>query len=327
MVQAYLGKPNYTNAMNLGLRTRLAYNEANRLRRGGGGGGGGGGGSNRLVQEPSGTTTSEDVRADADQRMKYRESQARVEEQTKRTNLMGVETPETVEKNKLANVMQKEKIEDTRIARSKAVLNDALQWVPQITQENYEDMYSLVRDSDAAASSMLATPEEVAAMSEVEWKVHHSKLEKVFDPTGKKLTSAVVAQEKADKIALAAEKKIDAGYKEYMRIQGTLDRVGNTASLPDDEYERLGPVIKAYLKGKDRTKYIELLKEYAAQLVEKHKFEPVPRKEVAPPVETAVPPGSLGTLSDPGIAQKFMEEAGGDRVAAEAAAIAAGYSL
>lgn len=329
MVQAYLGKPNYTNAMNTALRTRLAYNEWNGGRGGGQIGGGGGGGNNRMsasVAAP-GTTTSADVRADADQRMKYRESQAKVDARNKQTDLMGTETTEDLEKKQLDNLMQKEKIEDVRAARAKDVLNDALQWVPQITQDNYEDMYSLVRDSDAAASRMLATPEEVAGMSDVEWRVHHSKLEEVFDPTGKKLTAAVKAQKEADKLELDEQKKVDAGYKEYMRIQAILDKVANTGGLDDADYETLPPAVKAFLKGKDHTQYVALLNQYADTLVDKHGFDPVPKPEIAPLAEGAVPPGSLGTLSDPNIAQKFLDEAGGDRVAAEAAATAAGYSL
>jgi hypothetical protein len=310
---AYLQRPNSAQGTDAALRSTNAFGELAfkfaELRAKMLGLGAGGGSSASSSNQMSGTTTSKDVKADANQRMKHRESQAKVAEQTKRTNLMGRVSPEDKEKKQLANQMKKEKIEDSRVTRAKSVMNDALQWAPQITQETYRDMYDLVGESDSAAAGLMVSPDKIEAMTPIEWKVQHSKLNDVFTPSDKRLANVVKAQEKADKEALAAEKRKQAGYKEYIRIQAALDRAGNTGGLEDTDYETLGPAVKAFLRGKDRSKYIGLLGEYAQKLVDKHGFDPTPR--------AAVPPPEIGgaELSDSQMAQykkmygdKYTEE-------------------
>lgn len=333
MVQAYLGKPDYTNAMNRALATRLAYDNA----RGRGGGvrvGGGGRGGSASIRTPGPQAAP---MGSPEQRRQYREqmiaedaelmaleqgeadiaaTEAGTAQTQKSTNLMGVESPEDIESKQLSNKMKKEKIRDAQVDRTQTVLDNALQWVPQVTQESYADMYDWVGESDGAAQGLLLPPEKIEAMTPLEWKVHHSKLEGVFSPNAKKLKKAADAQIKIDK---QAEKDQAAAHKEYIRVQGVIDRASSTGSLPEADYEKLPSAVKAFLKGKDRTEYIGLLEEYAQQLVDKHGFEPEPRGEEPPPVGD--------NPLDKATAQQFLQAAGGDVELARQNAAAEGYTF
>jgi len=300
MVQAYLGKPNYTNAMNAGLRTRLAYDESRR-RRMGGGGGGGGGMSERIAQRaPAGSPEARALYRNQMLQEQGKEAEVSQAEATvagteadtlatqaltagreKQTDLMGQVTPEATKKAQLDNEMAEANLKKEHIAQQKTIMDNMLQYLPVTTQENYRDLIDWGVNSGLDASAF-DPAEKIEAMTPVEWKVHQSNMEKMLDPGPKKLKAQADAKLKEDKAAAAEKKLLEDARDDYAKYMGLADKLTRTGGLSAFEMAFLSEADKKKWGDQSPEEQVALLEKRAALIKADHpnlNMGPIPATE------------------------------------------------
>ena len=303
--QAYLQHPDQANAMARMLQARLGYAKLRPTRVSSGGGGRGGGGAS-----PSDRT----VRKAKEAALKTAQSQAEAnvmatKAQTKEMKAAGAARRTAIEeqrgllpdKNEMAKEKHESDMLDALADRTKTVMGNLGQWVPQVTQENYRDLYNFGQESlGNNVGSFMPDPDGVEGMSPVEWKVAHSKLQSTLEsPSDKKTRGIAVRGIEIEKKQMAKDKS--AARKEYIRIQGVLDKVDTTGGISPEIFAMMSPEAQARLQGADREEYTGILEEYAQQLMDEYGFKFNTKSKGRPDSDTL---------------QKYLDEAKGDRVKA-----------
>jgi len=315
--QAYLQRPDHANVMAQMLQARLGYAKLRPMKvsRGGGGGGGGGGSaspSDRTVRKAK----------EAALKTKQRQAEANVmatKAKIQELKAVGEERRSAAEEQRLLqpdqNKMAKEKHEsdmlDALADRTKTVMGNLGQWMPQVTQESYRDLFNFGRETlGDNVSSFMPDPGGIEGMSPVEWKVTHSKLQSTLEsPSDKKARKIAKKEIETEKKQMAKDK--NTARKEYVRIQSVLDRARNTGGFSPEIFAMLSPEMQATLKDTDREEYTGLLEEYSQQLMDEYGFKFKTKGKV------------LDTIT----ARGFYDQANGDKDKARKLARKAGYSL
>jgi len=286
--QAYIRDPKHANIMAQMLQARLGYAklEPKGLKVSGGSG-------------KSGATTFHDKRAAKKaKKASVKTAQAQAEANVMKTKAAtqemkarGEEKRTAAEeqraqqpsKNKMAKEKHKSAMLDALADRTKTVMGNLGKWMPQVTQENYRDIFNFGRETlGDSVGSFMANPDEIEGMSPVEWKVAHSKLSGALEsPSDKKARGVAAKGVEIEKKRMAKDKT--AARKEYIRIQGVLDRVRNTGGFSPEIFAMLSPEMQTTLQGTDREEYTGLLEEYSQQLMDEYGFKFKTKEDDRPP--------------------------------------------
>jgi len=215
------------------------------------------------------------------------------------------------DKNKMVKEKHESDMLDALASRTKTVMGNLGQWVPQVTQENYRDLYNFGQESlGNNVGSFMPDPDGIEGMSPVEWRVAHSKLQSTLEsPSDKKARGIAVKGLEAEKKQIVKDK--NAARKEYVRIQGALDKARNTGGFSPEIFAMLSPEMQGTLQNADREEYTGLLEEYSQQLKDEYGFKFKTKSK---------------TL-DQATAREFYDQANGDKEKARELAVEAGYSL
>ena len=268
--QAYIRDPRHANVMAQTLQARLGYAKL------------------KPWQGPSRSASLSDrgIREAKEAAIATAQEQAqanvmRTEAQTQEMKALGVERrAATEERQRLwsgKNKMAREKHESDMLTaladRTKTVMGNLGQWMPQVTQENYRDIYNFGRETlGDNVSSFMSDPDKIEGMSPVEWKVAHSKLSSTLEsPSDKKARGIAEKGIETEKKQMVKDKT--AARKEYIRIQGVLDKARNTGGFSAEIFAMLSPDMQATLRGVDREEYTGLLEEYSQQLMDEYGFK------------------------------------------------------
>ena len=318
----YLGQPNYMGAMSTGLSARLAY--LNRKRGGGvrvsGSGSGSGSGNSMADKSAAGAPFSPERRAEYRNMMQEEEArrvaieqaetgvaktEADIAETKKRTEQIGFIPEVGAEGKRLSNKMLKAKIKKSETDQMTTVLGDIKKWIPMATQDTISDLFDRAAETGVVSRSMFPSEEKISGMAPVEYKEMISH----YDLSGD-LSKNIKAAEKARaKETVDIKKAKNSARKEYMRIQGVIDRAENTGGFSDEVIAMLPKRVQVRYANADRSEYAELLKEYAQQLKDEHGFDVTPRKS-KPPV-TEAPQGAIDYLKkNPGSIDYFEKTYG-----------------
>jgi len=285
--QAYLQRPDHANVMAQMLQARLGYAKLRpKFKMGGGGGGGGGSASPsdrtvRKAKEAALKTKQKQAEANVmATKAKIQELKAVGEERRSATEEQRLLQPD---KNKMAKEKHESDMLDALADRTKTVMGNLGQWIPQVTQENYRDLFNFGQETlGDNVGSFMPDPGGIEGMSPVEWKVAHSKLSSALEsPSDKKARAVAEKGIETEKKQMAKDK--NAARKEYIRIQSVLDRVRSTGGFSPEIFAMLSPEMQATLKDTDREEYTGLLEEYSQQLMDEYGFKFKTKEAEKPP--------------------------------------------
>ena len=255
--QAYLQRPDHANVMAQMLQSRLGYAKLKPTRisvRSGGSGGSGG----------SAKPTDRTIRKAKEAQIKTAQAQAEAnvmatKVQTQELKAQGAERRAAAEEERRLlpgeNKMAREKHESDMLGaladRTKTVMGNLGKWMPQVTQENYRDIYNFGRETlGDNVSSFMSDPDKIENMSPVEWKVAHSKLSSMLEsPSDKSARRIAEKGIEIEKKQMVKDK--NTARKEYVRIQSVLDRARNTGGFNAEIFAMLSPEMQATLRGTD----------------------------------------------------------------------------
>lgn len=271
--QAYLQRPNSAQGADVGLKSAnefgklaLKFAELRARMMGSGGAARSGGGVSKDQAEANVMLTKAQAKAVKDQgvdrRAAAKQTQDNLDAKARRELVSG------------GNVMGREKHEsdmlDALANRTTKVMGTIGGWMPQVDQQNYRDLYEYGRETlGDNVGAFMPEPDKIEGMSPVEWKVAHSKLSGALEkPDVKKARVAAAKELMAERENAAKDEK--AAKKEYVRIQGVLDRVKNTGALDAATFAMLPEDMQEKLKNSDRENYIGVLERYAQELQEEY---------------------------------------------------------
>ena len=272
--QAYINDPQHANIMAQMLQTRLGYAKL------------------KPWHAPRGSVPSdsrtirqakEDAIAIAQEQAEANVQKTKAEARSLNSSSAPSITEEQPEKNKMAKEKHKSAMLDALANRTKTVMGNLGKWMPQVTQENYRDLYNFGRETlGDNVGSFMPDPDKIEGMSPVEWKVAHSKLSSALEsPSDKKAKAAAIKGVEIEKKQMAKDKT--AARKEYIRIQGVLDKVRNTGGFDPEIFAMLSSDTQAKLRDADREEYTGLLEEYSQQLMDEYGFKFKTKKDDKPP--------------------------------------------
>lgn len=309
--RAYLQRPNYSNVMAQMLQARLGYAKLKPKKVLIGSGGGSGGSASpsdrtvRKAKEAAMATAQEQAEANVAQ------TKAQTQEMKARGEERRAVTEEPSDKNKMAKEKHESDMLDALADRTKTVMGNLGKWMPQVTQDNYGDLFNFGRETlGDNVSSFMPDPDKIESMSPVEWKVAHSKLSNALEsPSDKKARKIAKKEIETEKKRMIKDKNL--ARKEYIRIQSVLDKARNTGGFNAEIFAMLSPEMQANLRGTDREEYTGLLEEYSQQLMDEYGFKFKGK----------------GRTLDEATARDFYNQANGDKEKARKLAIKAGYRL
>jgi len=277
--QVYIPQSDHANVMAQMLQNRLGYAKLKPMRISGR--------SRRSVPSDSRMTrrAKEDAMAIANDqaRANVRATEAGTMDLLSRGAERRTAAKEQPEKNKMAKEKHKSAMLDALANRTKTVMGNLGKWMPQVTQENYRDLYNFGRETlGDNVGSFMPDPDKIEGMSPVEWKVAHSKLSSALEsPSDKKAKAAAIKGVEIEKKQMVKDKT--AARKEYIRIQGVLDKVRNTGGFDPEIFAMLSSDTQAKLRDADREEYTGLLEEYSQQLMDEYGFKFKTKEDDKPP--------------------------------------------
>lgn len=299
---AYLGAPDYLNAM----KTAAAMSQAQRSRRGGAGarmtmgedasprgdfGGGGTGGSGGMPAQGNMMGMYDEQIKEEQVRQAQQKTQdmadANMREQVE-GRLKEEAAPGERRKTDLGNQMKEQEIKNLEREETSTIMKNAAKFVPQLTKDTYGDWVDWVGETKKFPTTFFKPWSDVMNMTDMEWKVYQSNLEKMGDPDSASVTKAISLQKK-EAAAYAKAKK--AAKKEFISVQGKIDSAKNSGGVSNEMFATLPPKVKAMLAGADRSEYIGMLEQYAQELANEYDFSYEPKPSVVNPAEN-------GGLSD-----------------------------